>query len=243
MKTKICSVGECMIEIANTKNNIFQQSFAGDTLNFCNYIDKKYFDVSFLTAIGKTSVNRSVLEFINSKKISTKLIKQVNSHEIGLYLINNKNNEINQYNYSNFETRIIISSNSDSDNNDDTNILNNISTINNTNVYSENKENIENCGNSKTNENNEINCIPNELKNKDALCSICLEEYSNTNSNIIQLECQHYYHLDCFIQWVIKQKYEIIKRLEQNNHNLKEEDIYIYCPECKKKFPKIMKLY
>ena len=44
MKTKICSVGECMIEIANTKNNIFQQSFAGDTLNFCNYIDKKYFD-------------------------------------------------------------------------------------------------------------------------------------------------------------------------------------------------------
>ena len=87
MKTKICSVGECMIEIANTKNNIFQQSFAGDTLNFCNYIDKKYFDVSFLTAIGKTSVNRSVLEFINSKKISTKLIKQVNSHEIGLYLI------------------------------------------------------------------------------------------------------------------------------------------------------------
>ena len=83
MKTKICSVGECMIEIANTKNNIFQQSFAGDTLNFCNYIDKKYFDVSFLTAIGKTSVNRSVLEFINSKKISTKLIKQVNSHEIG----------------------------------------------------------------------------------------------------------------------------------------------------------------
>jgi 2-dehydro-3-deoxygluconokinase len=92
MKTKICSVGECMIEIANTKNNIFQQSFAGDTLNFCNYIDKKYFDVSFLTAIGKTSINRSVLEFINSKKISTKLIKQVNSHEIGLYLIKNRNN-------------------------------------------------------------------------------------------------------------------------------------------------------
>ena len=44
MKIKICSVGECMIEIANTKNNIFQQSFAGDTLNFCNYIDKKYFE-------------------------------------------------------------------------------------------------------------------------------------------------------------------------------------------------------
>ena len=99
MKTKICSVGECMIEIANTKNNIFQQSFAGDTLNFCNYIDKKYFDVSFLTAIGKTSVNRSVLEFINSKKISTKLIKQVNSHEIGLYLIKNRNNGEKQFFY------------------------------------------------------------------------------------------------------------------------------------------------
>ena len=53
MKTKICSVGECMIEIANTKNNIFQQSFAGDTLNFCNYIDKNILMSLFLQPLVK----------------------------------------------------------------------------------------------------------------------------------------------------------------------------------------------
>ena len=41
MKTKICSIGEAMIEISNIKDSIYNQSFDGDTLNFCNYLDKK----------------------------------------------------------------------------------------------------------------------------------------------------------------------------------------------------------
>ena len=41
MKINVCSIGEAMIEISNVKNNLYNQSFAGDTLNFCNYLDKK----------------------------------------------------------------------------------------------------------------------------------------------------------------------------------------------------------
>ena len=43
LKTKICSISECMIEITNIYNNNFQLSFAGDTLNFCSYLNKKNF--------------------------------------------------------------------------------------------------------------------------------------------------------------------------------------------------------
>ena len=32
-KIKLCSIGECMVEISNIKNNIYKQSIAGDTLN------------------------------------------------------------------------------------------------------------------------------------------------------------------------------------------------------------------
>ena len=50
-KINFCSIGECMIEIANTKNNHFIQSFAGYTLNFSAYLDKKKIKVDYLTSI------------------------------------------------------------------------------------------------------------------------------------------------------------------------------------------------
>ena len=71
MKTKICSIGEAMIEISNIKDSFYNQSFAGDTLNFCNYLDKKKLNAFFLSAIGKSEINQSLLKFVKSKKIST----------------------------------------------------------------------------------------------------------------------------------------------------------------------------
>ena len=99
MKTKICSIGEAMIEISNIKDSLYNQSFAGDTLNFCNYLDKKKFNTFFLSAIGKSEINQSLLEFVKSKKISTKYIKQINQFEVGLYLIKNKDNGEKQFFY------------------------------------------------------------------------------------------------------------------------------------------------
>lgn len=88
-----------MIEISNKKNNLYNQSFAGDTLNFCNYLDKKNLNAFFLSAIGNSEINQSFLKFVKSKLISTKLIKQINQYEIGLYLIENKNNGEKQFFY------------------------------------------------------------------------------------------------------------------------------------------------
>ena len=99
MKINVCSIGEAMIEISNIKNSLYNQSFAGDTLNFCNYLDKKKLNAFFLSAIGKSEINQSLLNFVKSKKISTKYIKQFNQFELGLYLIKNKDNGEKQFFY------------------------------------------------------------------------------------------------------------------------------------------------
>jgi len=99
MKINVCSIGEAMIEISNIKNSMYNQSFAGDTLNFCNYLDKKKLNAFFLSAIGKSEINQSLLNFVKSKKISTKYIKQINQFELGLYLIKNKDNGEKQFFY------------------------------------------------------------------------------------------------------------------------------------------------
>ena len=62
MKINVCSIGEAMIEISNIKNSLYNQSFAGDTLNFCNYLDKKKLNAFFLSAIGKSEINQSLLD-------------------------------------------------------------------------------------------------------------------------------------------------------------------------------------
>ncbi len=92
LKTKICSIGECMIEITNTYNNNFQQSFAGDTLNFCSYLNKKNFNVDYLSSVGKSEINKDFFNLLKSKKISKKLIHIHPHNETGLYLIKNDNN-------------------------------------------------------------------------------------------------------------------------------------------------------
>ena len=99
MKINVCSIGEAMIEISNINNSLYNQSFAGDTLNFCNYLDKKKLNAFFLSAIGKSEINKSLLDFVKSKKISTKYIKQINQFEVGLYLIKNKDNGEKQFFY------------------------------------------------------------------------------------------------------------------------------------------------
>ena len=91
MKIKICAIGECMLELANTKKGYYSQSIAGDTLNFSSYLDKKIFDTSYLTAIGTSEISKRTFNFLKTQKIDTNLVFRINSHEIGLYLIENSN--------------------------------------------------------------------------------------------------------------------------------------------------------
>ena len=44
MKTTICSIGECMIEMTNVEKESYNYSVAGDTLNFTSYLDQNIFN-------------------------------------------------------------------------------------------------------------------------------------------------------------------------------------------------------
>ena len=89
MKIKICAIGECMMELTNAKHAFYSQSIAGDTLNFISYLDKKLFDTSYFTAVGKSDVSMKVISFLQKQRIKTNLVSRISSHEIGLYLIEN----------------------------------------------------------------------------------------------------------------------------------------------------------
>ena len=88
-KIKFCSIGECMLEVANINKNKYIQSFAGDTLNFANYVNKKIIDVDYLTSVGKSEINKIFFKLLGEKNISKKLVYIHDIKETGLYLINN----------------------------------------------------------------------------------------------------------------------------------------------------------
>jgi len=88
-KIKFCSVGECMLEIANINKNKYIQSFAGDTLNFASYLNKKLIDVDYLTSVGISEINKIFFKLLRQKNISKKLVHIHAIKETGLYLINN----------------------------------------------------------------------------------------------------------------------------------------------------------
>tara|TARA_Y100000768_G_scaffold246589_1_gene187084 strand:- start:189 stop:1085 length:897 start_codon:yes stop_codon:yes gene_type:complete len=119
MKIKICVIGECMLELTNIKNNIYNQSIAGDTLNFASYLDKKIFNTYYLTAIGTSEISKRSLNFLKKQNINTNLVTKIKSHEIGLYLIKNntfgeklfyywRDNSASKFFFNNKDIRIIL---------------------------------------------------------------------------------------------------------------------------------------
>ena len=99
MKTTICSIGECMIEMTNVEKELYNYSVAGDTLNFCSYLNQNIFKKFYLTAVGTSNINKSVISFLKNNKINTSLVKKISSKEVGLYLINNTEKGEKQFYY------------------------------------------------------------------------------------------------------------------------------------------------
>lgn len=90
MSYKICSIGECMIELTNIDNKNYSLSVAGDTLNFCFYLNKELFNVFYFTSIGNSEMSKEALFFFKKNNINTQLVHKDLNNEIGLYIIKNK---------------------------------------------------------------------------------------------------------------------------------------------------------
>ena len=105
MKTTICAIGECMIEMTNVKKELYNYSVAGDTLNFTSYLDQSIFNKFYLTAIGTSNINKDVISFLKKKKINTELVKKISSKEGYKIVYNLIRKFVKEYNINWYDLR------------------------------------------------------------------------------------------------------------------------------------------
>ena len=90
----ICSIGECMIEVSNIRQNIFKLAHAGDTANTSIYLSRLGANSSYLTSVGNDYLSNKMIQFLKNEKVYTKNIYYNANKTVGLYLIqNNKKGE------------------------------------------------------------------------------------------------------------------------------------------------------
>ena len=90
MKREFLSIGECMVEMAPSRDGDYRLGFAGDTLNTAWYARRALgpdWNVAYLTAVGDDEISRRMTDFIRDAGIRTDLIRQIPGKTVGLYLI------------------------------------------------------------------------------------------------------------------------------------------------------------
>ena len=88
---RICSIGECMIELSNIEKNIFKQSFAGDTANSAIYLSRLGATSSYISSVGKDDLSKKMLKYLKKEKVQTHNIYENKNRGLGLYVIKNNN--------------------------------------------------------------------------------------------------------------------------------------------------------
>ena len=83
---RICSIGECMIELSNIEHNIFRQSFAGDTANSAIYLSRLGAKSSYISSTGNDFLSKKMLKFLNDEKVKTHNIFMNFNKTLGLFL-------------------------------------------------------------------------------------------------------------------------------------------------------------
>ena len=89
---RICSIGECMIEISHHTNNTYNFSFAGDTANTAIYLSRLGAQSAYITSVGNDKLSKKMISFLDKENIFTDNIHINKNSSLGLYLINNEKN-------------------------------------------------------------------------------------------------------------------------------------------------------
>ncbi|MCY9837185.1 sugar kinase [Aeromonas media] len=88
MPTKIAVIGECMIELSESKAGIVRH-FGGDTLNTAVYLARTHPELSvhYVTALGTDSMSDTMLAQWQQEGVHTELVQRLEHKLPGLYLI------------------------------------------------------------------------------------------------------------------------------------------------------------
>lgn len=86
---KILCIGECMVEMQRSEDDLYKASYAGDTFNTAQYLawlsQNDSMVVSYLTVLGRDRFGRSMLEEWKNNNIDTSLVMSTEEKNTGLY--------------------------------------------------------------------------------------------------------------------------------------------------------------
>jgi len=88
---KVAIIGECMVEFfKDTKLDLFQQTFGGDTFNCAVYLKREFADINveYITILGKDVFSQNMIDFMHKQNINTNYIEQIDTRNAALYIIN-----------------------------------------------------------------------------------------------------------------------------------------------------------
>lgn len=96
MTARFLSIGECMVELAQTAPGLYRRGFAGDTFNTAWYARRLLgadWTVGFLSAIGTDAVSDEMAAFMEAEQIDPAALRRVPERTVGLYMISTDNGE------------------------------------------------------------------------------------------------------------------------------------------------------
>jgi 2-dehydro-3-deoxygluconokinase len=83
--------GECMVELFQQADQLYQQSFAGDVYNtavYCKRSAPQQLNLKFLSAVGTDVVSDKLLARLDQEKLDSSLVLRTQGAGPGLYMIN-----------------------------------------------------------------------------------------------------------------------------------------------------------
>ena len=89
---RVCSIGECMIEISHDIKQKYSFGYAGDTANTAIYLSRLGAHSAYITSIGNDIFSKKMIGFLNKEKVLTNNIYINKKKSLGLYVINNEKN-------------------------------------------------------------------------------------------------------------------------------------------------------
>ncbi len=91
MSKRIVLIGECMVELYQTVESVYHQTFAGDVYNTAVYLRRcveSPLQVQFMTAIGTDLISDKMLRQFEREKINIDGVYRTKRARPGLYMIN-----------------------------------------------------------------------------------------------------------------------------------------------------------
>ncbi len=96
---RICSIGECMIELSNESENKYNMGYAGDTANTAIYLSRLGAYSSYITSVGNDNFSKKMINFFNKENVTTENIHTNANASLGLYIIHNAKNGDRKFYY------------------------------------------------------------------------------------------------------------------------------------------------